>query len=287
MTLGRFVLDQLRDCCFPGELRGEKEKASPYRLLYVLSGEGTLEIGEQRLAMKERTFALGGPKEDWRIRSEGQEPVRLLVASFRLAPEAKHAYPELADWSAEPAGRDDAGNLEACLLELLEEAGREDRYARESSEACLNRLTVFLCRYRQASGGRRSAQPPQPAKAVPEGGKADLVYETVRYIDRHLVQIRELGEIADALGYSYSRLSHVFRLEMGVSLQTYWNRKRIMRAMTLLQAGETTITRIAETLQYQSVHSFSKAFKKTAGLAPTEYKELYGRAGEDRQVVQS
>jgi len=71
-------------------------------------------------------------------------------------------------------------------------------------------------------------------------------------------------------------LSHVFRTEIGVSLQSYWNRRRIMYAMKLLQTGETS-TRIAEKLHYQSVHSFSKAFKKIAGLSPSEYRQLYGR----------
>ncbi|MGZ9583338.1 hypothetical protein [Paenibacillus marinisediminis] len=33
---------------------------------------------------------------------------------------------------------------------------------------------------------------------------------------------------------------------------------------------------------YQSVHSFSKAFKKTAGITPSEYQDLYGNAAEKR-----
>jgi len=113
-------------------------------------------------------------------------------------------------------------------------------------------------------------------KASATPSRKEMVYQTIRYLDQHLVEIHELSQIADQLGYSYPHLSRIFSQEMGESLQAYWGQRRTLQAMNLLQHGELNITQIAEKLHYQSVHSFSKAFKKIAGLTPSEYQELYG-----------
>ena len=43
-------------------------------------------------------------------------------------------------------------------------------------------------------------------------------------------------------------------------------------AKRLLLSGEYSITRVADMLGYSSIHNFSRAFKATVGISPTEYK---------------
>src|SRR5690606_30175628 len=111
--------------------------------------------------------------------------------------------------------------------------------------------------------------------------KKELVYQTIQYMDQHPEGIVDLGQVADQLGYSYSHLSHAFRSEMGISLQTYWANRRMMKAMNRLQTGRGSITEISENLHYRSIHSFSKAFKKVTGFTPSEYQNLYGSKWND------
>jgi AraC-like DNA-binding protein len=108
------------------------------------------------------------------------------------------------------------------------------------------------------------------------------VYEVINYIDINLLQITELTQIADKLHYSYSYLSHIFTKEVGLTIKEYYNRKRFEKAVEWLKNGEMNVTLIAERLQYQSIHTFSKAFRKNFGISPTEYQTLSMNAKKEQ-----
>lgn len=111
------------------------------------------------------------------------------------------------------------------------------------------------------------------AKEVLNSGAKHIVYQIINYIDNNIYDIYELPQIADAFGYSYSYLSRVFVGETGLTLQQYFNQRRHREAIELLREGNMTITKIAEELNYQSIHSFSNAFRKMVGISPMQYQE--------------
>ena len=102
-----------------------------------------------------------------------------------------------------------------------------------------------------------------------------IVYDIINYIDVNLCKISELTQIANALDYSYYHLSHVFSREIGLTIKEYYNRKRFKKAVEWLKASDLNITQISKKLQYQSIHTFSKAFRNNFGISPTEYQALY------------
>lgn len=109
-----------------------------------------------------------------------------------------------------------------------------------------------------------------------------IVYKVINYIDAHLCQITELTEISDALHYSYSYLSRIFAKEVGLTIKDYYNRKRFEKAVEWLKGGELNVTQVAEKLQYQSIHAFSKAFRRNFGVSPTEYQALLHSAKKEQ-----
>ncbi|GAB2693726.1 helix-turn-helix domain-containing protein [Paenibacillus thermoaerophilus] len=279
MTLGAFTLEQVRDCCIrKGRNVWIDRTEGALTLLYALSGETTLSVGERQLPFAARQYALMQPGDRWKLVSAAAASARILSVRFRPAmPDGPYGRLLAArgEASAEPAADD--GRLEDLLLGLVRELEAPDVHARTMAESYMLQLGVRLLRDRTRSGAANGG-----TSDARKAGKSELVYETIRYLDENLERIRELGELAAAIGYSYSHLSHVFRLEMGESLQSYWTGRRALRAMKLLQTGRTSVTQIAEMLHYQSIHSFSKAFKKVTGLTPSEYQELYGPPSEHR-----
>ncbi|MFD0869424.1 Arabinose operon regulatory protein [Chlamydia abortus] len=272
IALGHFVLEQVRDSCFLDGFSSSPVHANSTELYYVMNGTGSLLCAGDQLRLQERDIIVCQAPDRWRVENSENYPLRLLGLRFRLSNGARGPVAErFGKLTCEQMEllKDD-GTIETMLLGLLRELERPDSMAKTMAESFLQQIVVSV--FRARPGQQQAARKPAPIN-----GAKELVYQTVRYMDESMTEIKELNEIADALGYSYSRLSHVFRLEMGVSLQTYWARSRMLRAMKMLQTGNTTITRVAELLHYQSVHSFSKAFKKIAGLSPTEYQELYGR----------
>ena len=83
-----------------------------------------------------------------------------------------------------------------------------------------------------------------------------------------------MKEIAAVLGYSYSHIAKVFSNEMGISIQEYYERKRFDYATELLKDPNINITKISDILGYQSIHSFSKAFKNRFDCSPHNYRIL-------------
>ena len=119
---------------------------------------------------------------------------------------------------------------------------------------------------------------------VPDGSKnmtGQSVYSIVRYIDNHIYEIRSIQEIAKEMGYSHSYLSHLFKVKMGVTMQSYIAAKKIEASLDLLKYRKSSIGQIANILGYESSQSFGKVFKRRMGVTPTEYQKKYSQEEED------
>jgi AraC-like DNA-binding protein len=101
-------------------------------------------------------------------------------------------------------------------------------------------------------------------------------YAVIRYVDKNFFEFPGIAAISKALGYSQSYISHMFRDKMGITLQEYICRKKIEASLDFLKYQKYTVTQIAMMLNYASVQSFSKAFRKALGCSPTEYQKLHG-----------
>jgi AraC-like DNA-binding protein len=89
-----------------------------------------------------------------------------------------------------------------------------------------------------------------------------------------------LAELATMAGMSETRLSKGFLRIVGKTWFTFQLQARMEKAKELLLSTEDTASEIGMEIGYQAVDSFSKAFKKHYGLAPTQYRKKYGRGGE-------
>ena len=101
-----------------------------------------------------------------------------------------------------------------------------------------------------------------------------VVYSVVRYVDENLYKILTNKEIAKNVGYSYGHISYLFKEKTGKTLQEYIQMKKINEAIKLIRDGRFNITQIAKKLNYKTVQSFSKAFKKSIGYSPANYSKL-------------
>ena len=86
--------------------------------------------------------------------------------------------------------------------------------------------------------------------------------------------LKDLVSIADDFDYSYNYLAHIFKQEMGTSIGDYYNKKRFDVAVSWLTTTDMSITDIADKLNYQTIHAFSRAFKKRFGMSPSQYKSI-------------
>lgn len=92
------------------------------------------------------------------------------------------------------------------------------------------------------------------------------------YISRNITKKIYLADIADYLKVNPSYLSRVFSQKEGITLEKYIQREKVQVACNLLKFSNSTVTEIALYVGFQSQSAFSAAFKKWAGLSPSEYR---------------
>jgi AraC family transcriptional regulator of arabinose operon len=82
----------------------------------------------------------------------------------------------------------------------------------------------------------------------------------------------ELSEIAEIVNLSPGRLAHLFKSEIGISIQQYLTQIRLTRAKQELESSFLSIKEIAAAVGFPSVGRFAVSFKTAVGTTPAEYR---------------
>lgn len=82
-----------------------------------------------------------------------------------------------------------------------------------------------------------------------------------------------LDQLAETAGLSRTVFAERFKAAVGVSPGRYVSEWRITLAHALLQSSNLSIKAIAERLGYESESSFSRAFKRSTGMPPSQVRK--------------
>ena len=121
--------------------------------------------------------------------------------------------------------------------------------------------------YRILSGGFR-----ERLSRLDTSASNTAVYLALKYIDREYPNLTRTNQVAQAISYSEYYLSHTFKERMGMTIKEYLMRKKMKMAVDLLTTSSMTITEIAETLSFNTLHSFNTAFKRYMQISPREFR---------------
>ena len=96
-----------------------------------------------------------------------------------------------------------------------------------------------------------------------------------QYIQEHYAESISLEAISTEVGFSSSYFSTLFRKETGKNFLEYLTDVRIEQAKLLLRDTKETIETVARSVGINDYKRFSKLFKKSTGISPKEYRNLY------------
>ena len=82
----------------------------------------------------------------------------------------------------------------------------------------------------------------------------------------------EIQDLAAMVSLSSSRLSHLFKAETGMSLQSFLSNCRLAIAEDLLRSTAMPIKEISYSAGYLHTPSFVRAFRNRFGTSPTAYR---------------
>jgi AraC family transcriptional regulator of arabinose operon len=89
---------------------------------------------------------------------------------------------------------------------------------------------------------------------------------------RKLDEPLRIETLADAVGVSASRFSHLFRAVAGTTPQRYHEQRRLERACRLLEMTSMPMKAIARDLGFDNAFYFSRRFSLYAHCSPSEYR---------------
>lgn len=83
-----------------------------------------------------------------------------------------------------------------------------------------------------------------------------------------------LKNIAEKFYVNKTYLSHIFKIEMGISFVDYVTFIKMERAKNILRKSDIKIYELANRLGYDDAEYFSKIFKKNTGVSAISYKKI-------------
>ena len=124
------------------------------------------------------------------------------------------------------------------------------------------------------------------AAAEPEKQEERTITGLTRYLQEHLAEEISLSVLAEQFHLNPQYISQLFKSEIGVNFLAYLTNIRMERAKKLLLTTSLSIAEVAEQSGYGDYRVFTKVFKKSEGVTPSQYRrdflEADERAGQKR-----
>ncbi len=249
----------------------DRHKHNVYQMIYIVEGSLSCEIAGNKINCSAPALVFIGNYEPHIISATSERYVRyvLTMDPYRAGNAVK---PELLQsvFSFHPSGFAHALDITPIAQEirvLVEELYREwslplDKKLPEG-EALL--LSALLYRIRQFSPSHFTLK---------NFGSAEMIVASVRMeLECNFSQKLDLDLLAETHHISRFYLAHIFREVTGYSLKEYLMLCRISYACQQLSEADHPIRDIAEASGFHDMSNFSRSFKETIGISPSDFRK--------------
>ena len=145
---------------------------------------------------------------------------------------------------------------EALRLQITDYILKPVNY--EEFGTCIDNLKISLFERRM------SEKPPE------EEGRA--INSITRYLQEHLSEELSLSVLAEEFHLNPQYISQLFKNEIGVNFLAYLTGIRMEKAKKLLLSSSLSVAEVAERSGYADYRVFTKVFKKSEGVTPSQYR---------------
>jgi two-component system response regulator YesN len=113
--------------------------------------------------------------------------------------------------------------------------------------------------------------------SIQDKKRVSQIKPAIDCIKLHYNEPVTLNEIAKAAHLSVSRLSHIFKEQVGITIVDYLTNVRIEHAKALLISTNKNCTEICFESGYNNQSYFTRTFKEIAGITPKQFREMNRR----------
>ncbi len=258
-----------------------------WEIVFADKGELYITAGSGEHLLRQGQMYIHRPMEFHNIRCDGKTASNSVIVTFSCA------APELfaIAGSVIRCGDDTRDLLAAIIAEAKKSfcgplgdpytpclARRRDAAfgSEQLIQIYLELLLILLIRGREAAGKITN---------LPKArGDDTRVNEICAYLERSCEKDISFSDICTKFSLSASVVKKLFAEKLGCGAMEFFSNCKIERAKQLIREDSRNITEIAEALSYSSVYYFSRAFKKSTGMTPTEYAASVKAMYEEHSV---
>ena len=147
---------------------------------------------------------------------------------------------------------------EALRLQITDYILKPVNY--EEFGTCIDNLKISLFERRVSSA------------VEPEKQEERAITGITRYLQEHLAEKISLSVLAEQFHLNPQYISQLFKSEIGVNFLVYLTNIRMEKAKKLLLSTALSIAEVAEQSGYGDYRVFTKVFKKSEGITPSQYR---------------
>lgn len=109
------------------------------------------------------------------------------------------------------------------------------------------------------------------SSAVKERSDEDMVKKIIAYLRDRLHENIRFEDVRQFSNLSRTNLKVLFKDKTGMSVMEFFRNIKVEEAKKMIREEHYNFTEISKKLGYDSIHYFSRQFKKITGMSPSEY----------------
>ena len=234
-------------------------------LFYVVDGKGEFNIQGQRFPVKANDFVIINPQVEHTELSSPDEPLEYIVLGIRglsfsnLTPVSEGGHP-FSFFNL----RDEQKDILRYLNAMVQEATSQQMSYELVCHNLLEILLIKILRHQHFD------------LEVGKQSKATKDISFIKhYLETYYHESIQLDDLASMTHLSRFYISHSFKKEIGMSPMEYLIDIRIKESKILLRTTNYSISQVADIVGFTTPTYFSKQFRKSTGISPTDYREQF------------
>lgn len=224
-----------------------------HELVYCIEGNGTVQIENNKSEFSTGNYYITAAGT---VHTEANFETTRIIYFYFDAPREYITEGNFTDYH---------GSVLSCVKQLQRESETERTYKDMMVESLITRILIEA---------RRSSEIDQPK---------DPMASVLRYVDENIEQEIDFRRLAEQQHYSFDRFRHIFKDRTGLSPHQYVIRARIEKAKFLLKLNpDASLTEVSFSCGFSSSSHFTKAFRSTVGITPSEYTQKKLKSTNDQ-----
>ena len=258
---------------FPESFHTLKDRHPFYELLFVASGKLEIISEEYSGLIKKNQMIIHRANEYHSLECIGNTTPTVIIIGFECS------TGDLSNFSKNPILLSDQEVKK--LAEIVKE-GRNvftppydvpvyDMKKKKNPPFGAEQMLKNLLEYFLISLTRKFIEQTDAEENTTFSGGLNLL-EVVTYIDDNYKEKITLDELAFIFRTNRSTLCREFKSATGKTVSEYVSNKKLESAKRKILSTDKTFTEIAEELNFESIHYFTRFFKKQTGISPKQFR---------------